>query len=89
MSPVNSTDMTPVDHSVMYLNNYVQKMNLLWRKEAKADDEKRGLGWSATIHVGGTPYGSVGYHDKKIDALASAARRALIDLGVDPSTGKW
>ncbi|KAG8999640.1 hypothetical protein FRB93_013159 [Tulasnella sp. JGI-2019a] len=50
MSPVNSTDMTPVDHSVMYLNNYIQKMNLLWRKEAKADDEKRGLGWSATIH---------------------------------------
>ncbi|KAG8999631.1 hypothetical protein FRB94_002944 [Tulasnella sp. JGI-2019a] len=104
-----STDSTDsadsVDHSVMYLNNTVQTRKLSWVKNV---DERRGLGWSATIFgtvipkrsdtehilitipriVDGTKYDSSGYFQRKQEALNSAARNALIALGVNPETGK-
>ncbi|KAG8999630.1 hypothetical protein FRB94_002943 [Tulasnella sp. JGI-2019a] len=89
MSSVNSADNAQVDHSIMYLNNYVQKHKLTWLKDTNVIDEKKGLGWSATIYVDGKPYTSgEKYFKRKGDALVCAARNALITFGVDPATGK-
>ncbi|KAG8999641.1 hypothetical protein FRB94_003856 [Tulasnella sp. JGI-2019a] len=89
MSPANASDTTDKDHSVMYLNNYVSKKALTWMKKTDTIDPKKGLGWSANITVDGIDYASSGYFKKEKEALASAARNALIALDVDPATGKF
>ncbi|KAG8999632.1 hypothetical protein FRB94_002945 [Tulasnella sp. JGI-2019a] len=87
-SPTNNDSTDSVDHSFMYLNNYVQTQKLTWKKESNVIDEKRGLGWSATIFVDGTKYESSRYFKRKQEALNSAARNAVTALGVHPETGK-
>ncbi|KAG9021346.1 hypothetical protein FRB95_002341 [Tulasnella sp. JGI-2019a] len=83
-----SSDAQRLDHSVMHLNNSVHTRGLNWIKEATLIEETKGLGWEATIIVDRTQYSSSGYFQRKQEALNSAARNALIALGVNPETGK-
>ncbi|KAG8862785.1 hypothetical protein FRB96_000795 [Tulasnella sp. 330] len=82
LTPSNEVSLLDIPHPVTYLNNHVQKAGLLWSKEAKPFDEKTGSGWFASIHVDGVEYVSDGRFKTKQEALDSAARAALITLGV-------
>ncbi|KAG9022435.1 hypothetical protein FRB95_014786 [Tulasnella sp. JGI-2019a] len=81
-----SSDAQRLDHSIMYLNNFVQTRELTWNKNLNVIDETKGLEWEATINVNGTQYFSSGCFRSKQEAMNSAARNALIALGVNPET---
>ncbi|KAG8980102.1 hypothetical protein FRB93_009666 [Tulasnella sp. JGI-2019a] len=65
-----------------------QRLGLNWIRKATLIEETKGLGWEATIIVDRTQYSSSGYFQRKQEALTSAARNALIALGVNPETGE-